>query len=121
MHNKSLIMKELNPNAVGFAWFNSNICLVIWWSDGDFDEDDCDEAGNPSKGVMQANICTVEGISQEDDVHHAMNWGGHFPLFLAEMVIDYCGAWVKTDKTKWRPREETNSPLKLKLKYKSEN
>lgn len=114
-------MERIPDNAVGFTWFNSNICLVIWWNPSGFDEDTCDENGDPYNGCMQANICSVPGTSQESDIQQAMDWGGHFPLFLAERIIDYCGAWVKDNKLDWRPREETNSPLKLKLKYKSES
>lgn len=111
---------EMNPNVVGFAWFSGNICLVISWDPNEYDEDNCDAEGFPSEGFMQARICSVVGNSQEEDIQRTIDWGGKFPLFIAEATIDYCGAWIKHDKLKWRPRKETNSPLKLKLKYKND-
>lgn len=113
-------MEKIPDNAVGFTWFNGNICLVIWWNKDGF-TGLLNDQGTPVYGCMQANICSVASLSQESDIQQAIDWGGSFPLYAAEVLIDECGGWTKPDKLSWRPREETNSPLKLKLKYKSES
>ncbi len=101
--------QELNPNAVGFTWFHpreSHICIVIFW--------------DIVNKFMDCRIATVKGESQEEDIQFTMDFGDMFPVMIASNTIDLTGGWVKPGKLDWRPREETNSPLKLKLKYKGE-
>ena len=67
---------------------------------------------------MQAQIKTVKGFEMNTDIHDTIKWGGQFPLDIAAALIDKHGVWIKPDKLDWRPRKETNSPLRLKLKLK---
>lgn len=109
---------ELNPNAVGFCWFNGlkTICIVIWWNSHGYNSYNGDYTG-----CMQAQICAVDGLSEEQDINMAIKWGGSFPLDIADLLISRSGGWLKPNKLLWRPKAESNSPLKLKLKYKNDN
>lgn len=111
--------ETMNPNAVGFCWFNaaSCICVTIWWNPGGY-TGQVDEKGQPIFGTMQASINAVPGRSQEEDINKTCDWGADFPLHIAVQLIDQYGGWIQPQKLNWRPKPETNSPLKLKLKYK---
>jgi hypothetical protein len=111
--------QEMNPNVIGFCWFN-NICIAIWWNPNGY-VPLVDDMGNPIYGAMQANIHTIKGESQEEDINSTCDWGSSFPLNIAVQVIDQYGGWIKPARLEWRPRPETNSPLRFKLKYKGEN
>jgi len=110
----------MNPNAVGFCWLSGrgSICIAVWWNPSGY-TGTMNEKDEPIYGAMQANICLVPGESQEADINTTCNWGGSFPLNIACQLIDEHGGWIKPDKIMWRPKPETNSPLKLKLSYKN--
>lgn len=100
---------ELNPNAVGFCWFTgrSCICIAIWYSE--------------ERGEIRAGINTVPGHDQEADINFTIDWGSEFPVQEAISLIDKYGGWVKPEKENWIPKPESDSPFRLKLKYKNES
>jgi hypothetical protein len=108
-----------NPNAVGFCWFGGGtMCAAIWWNEGGW-TGNTDKDGQPIYGCMQGQIANIRGISEEDDINHTISWGHQLDLDIACMLIDRYGAWLKPSKLEWRPKPETNSPLKFKLSYKN--
>lgn len=111
--------EELNPNIIGCCWFSgrSTVCVVIVYSEHE-DTGLTDEDGKPVYGGPKAYIGSVKGISEEHDMNETANWGAKFPVHMAEQLITMYGGWLKPQKMAWRPKAETNSPLKLKLKYK---
>lgn len=107
---------EMNFNAVGFCWIaGGTICVVIWWNKDGFTGLIGDD-GTPIYGCMQAQIATIPGINQENDINMAIDWGHFIDLDIATYMIDRYGAWIKPSKLEWRPRVETNSPLRLRIK-----
>lgn len=111
--------EELNPNIIGCCWFSgrSTVCVVIVYSPHE-DSGEVDENGNAILGAPKAYISSVKGFSEESDMNEAADWGAKFPLAMAAELVNMHGGWLKPQKLDWRPRAETNSPLKLKLKYK---
>lgn len=109
---------NLDPNIMGFSWLDGGkIGIAIIFSK-DTATGLVDEEGKPILGFPIACISAVSGLDEESDLNKIVNWGGYFPIDLAEQVINRCGAWLKPAGIEWRPRAETNSPLKFKLKYK---
>lgn len=104
--------EDVRDNIVGVAWFNDACCciaIIIGWypSEGE-------------NGEMIGRIAKVMSHDQEEDIIRAYEYGGRFPLNIASDVIDTCGGWLKPDKTIWRPKEKSNSPLRFKVTVKPE-
>lgn len=79
-----VLKQKLGLNLMGYAWFNSKVCIVV-----------CE-----SEFSLKAYIKSTSGLGEEIDLIDCVNWGNSFPLKSAIHAIQTAGTWIAIPENK---------------------